>query len=253
MSAGVGDLSDQGIPVNERLQVPTGLSTDPHTLGVLSAAQTMARLNRHTDTHENKFLATAAYMAVSTGMVYKMKRGASQTITQGSDWEDMSNIGPEEAQVRTVEGLLKGENYSGVMTLCLATKYSWWTMNHHMGQGGWSPYVLKVAHILGEGYATEAMKAHIHRAGHWMGTHQGLRYFGIYTPALMKYVVEYPTVPVIADDFVLRQTSCPVSSARACVVDAGFRLTKFEYIKDNVTWVQDMNEEVTEFKKEATD
>jgi len=44
-------------------------------------------------------------------MYYKMKRGASQTITQGRDWEDMGNIGPEEAQVRTVEGLLEGANY----------------------------------------------------------------------------------------------------------------------------------------------
>jgi hypothetical protein len=45
-------------------------------------------------------------------------------------------------------------------------------------------------------------------------------------------------------------------------VDAGFSLTKssplwflcpkFEYTKDNVTWVQDMNEEVAEFKEEAT-
>ncbi len=44
-------------------------------------------------------------------------------------------------------------------------------------------------------------------------------------------------------------------------MDAGFRLAKssplwflcpkFEYIKDNVTWVQDMNEEVAEFKEEA--
>jgi hypothetical protein len=68
----------------------------------------------------------------------------------------MGNIGPEEAQVRTVEGLLEGANYSGVMNLCLATKYmySWWTTNHHMEQGGWSPYVLKVARVLGEGYAT---------------------------------------------------------------------------------------------------
>jgi hypothetical protein len=175
----------------------------------------------------------------------------------------MGNIGPEAAQVRTVEGLLEGAKYSGVMTLCLTTKYSWWTTNHHVGQGGWSPYVLKVACVLGEGYTTEARKAHIHRAGHWMGTHQGLRYFEIYMPALMQYVVDTPTAPVNVDDFVLRQTSCPAVTARVCVVDAGFRLTKssplwllcpkFEYIKDNVTWVQDMNKEVAQFKEEAAD
>jgi len=147
------------------------------------------------------------------------------------------------------------------MNLCLATKYSWWTTNHHVGKGGWSPYVLKVDCVLGEGYATEAMKAHIHRAGHWMGTDQGLRYFGIYTHALIQYVVDNPTAPVNADDFGLRKTSCLAGTAKICVVDAGFRLAKssppwflwpnFEYIKDNVTWVQEMNEEVAEFKEEA--
>jgi hypothetical protein len=194
-------------------------------------------------------LATAAYLAVSTGMVYNMQVGASPNIKRGSDWDDTGNDGPTEENVRTVETLLANANYSGVMTLCLATKYSWWTTNHHVGQGGWSPYVLKVARVLGEGYATEAMKAHIHRAGHWMGTHQGLRYFGIYTPAKMQQVVEDPVAPVIADDFVLRQTSFPAGTARVCVVDAGFKLTKssplwflcpkFEHIKENVTWVEE--------------
>ncbi len=194
-------------------------------------------------------MATAAYLAVSTGMVYNMQVGASPNIKRGSDWDDTGNDGPTEENVRTVETLLANANYSGVMTLCLATKYSWWTTNHHVGQGGWSPYVLKVARVLGEGYATEAMKAHIHRAGHWMGTHQGLRYFGIYTPAKMQQVVEDPVAPVIADDFVLRQTSFPAGTARVCVVDAGFKLTKssplwflcpkFEHIKENVTWVEE--------------
>ncbi len=71
----------------------------------------------------------------------------------------------------------------------LATKYSWWTMNHHVGQGGWSPYVQKVARVVGEEYVTDAMKSTIHTAGHWMGTHKGLRYFGIYLPVPMAYVV----------------------------------------------------------------
>ncbi len=31
------------------------------------------------------------------------------------------------------------------MTLCRATKYSWWTTNHHVGQGGWLSYVQKVS------------------------------------------------------------------------------------------------------------
>jgi hypothetical protein len=34
------------------------------------------------------------------------------------------------------------------------------------------------------------MKGAIPKAGHWMGTHQGLRYFGIYLPVLMEYEVE---------------------------------------------------------------
>jgi hypothetical protein len=93
------------------------------------------------------------------------------------------------------------------------------------------------------------------------GTHQGLRYFGIYTPAKMQQVVQDPVVPIIADDFVLRQTSFPVGTARVCVVDAGFKVTKssplwflcpkFEQIKDNVTWVEEMNEDVAEFKEDA--
>jgi hypothetical protein len=169
LSAGVAALSDQGLPPNERLQVPTGRSTDSHILGVLTAAQTMARLNRHVNTAENRFLATAAYLSVSTGMVYNMQVGTSPNIKKGSDWEDTGNNGPTEEQVRTAETMLTDANFSGVMTLCLATKYSWWTTNHHVSQGGWSPYVLKVARVLGEGYATEAMKSHIHRAGHWMG------------------------------------------------------------------------------------
>jgi hypothetical protein len=44
-----------------------------------------------------------------------------------------------------VEGEIDERLYSPIMTICLATKYSWWTTNHHVGQGGWSLYVLKVA------------------------------------------------------------------------------------------------------------
>ncbi len=80
------------------------------------------------------------------------------------------------------------------------------TTNHHVGQGGWSLYVLKVAREIGEGYTTDNMKSVIHTAGHWMETYQDLKYFVIYLPVLMKYVVTNPIPPVIADDFVLRQT-----------------------------------------------
>jgi len=119
-----------------------------------------------------------------------MQLGASHQTQQGSDWINTVNEGPTQPHVQYVEGLLQEANYSPVMTLCLAAKYNWWTTNHHVGQGGWSPYVQKVACVLGEACVTEPMKGTIHKAGHWMGTHQGLRYFGIYLPVLMEYEVE---------------------------------------------------------------
>jgi hypothetical protein len=86
LSADVAALSNQGLPAAERLRVQTGLDNNPHTLGVLSAALTTATMNRDTATVENRFLATSAYLAVSTGMVYRMQRGASHQTQQGSDW-----------------------------------------------------------------------------------------------------------------------------------------------------------------------
>jgi hypothetical protein len=108
---------------------------------------------------------------------------------------------------------------------------------------------------------TEPMKDTIHKAGHLMGTHQGLRFFRIYLPVLMEYVVENPISPVMADDFVLHQTSCPAGTARVCVVEAAFKLTdslplwflcpQFEMVKDNVNWVQNINANVATFKERA--
>jgi hypothetical protein len=106
LSAGIVVLSDQGLPAAERRRVPTGLDNDPHALGVLSAALTMATMNRDTNTVENRFLATSAYLAVSTGMVYRMHRGASHQTQQGSDWIDTVNEGPTQPQFQYVENLL---------------------------------------------------------------------------------------------------------------------------------------------------
>jgi hypothetical protein len=69
-------------------------------------------------------------------MVYKMRWGASVKVQQGSDWMDVV-----EDFVHVLEGLIDERLFSPIMTICLATKYSWWTMNHHVGQGSWSPYV----------------------------------------------------------------------------------------------------------------
>jgi hypothetical protein len=99
--------------------------------------------------------------------------------------------------VTIAEGLVDFNKLPTVITLALATKLNYWTTNHHVGQGGWASYVLKVVRALVPEMANDAFKKELHMMCHWFGTHGSLRLFSIYTPVLINTLYPDPKVPVI--------------------------------------------------------
>jgi hypothetical protein len=163
--------------------------------------------------------------------------------------------------VTLAEGLIDHGKVPVVITLALATKLNYCTTNHHVGQGGWASYVLKVVRALVHELANDAFKRELHTFCHWFGTHGSLRLFNILTPVLLNPLYANPKTPIMSDDFVTRNDTFPAGTARVTIVDAAVRKTKssplwaacpgLPLIGESVDWVADIKAQVVQFRNAA--
>jgi hypothetical protein len=216
--AGVAQLSDQGLPIDKKLQLHPG--EDIHTVGVLSAAATIKHMTWNGVEAGLRILATAVFALIQAGYIGFIGARDSKDSgrTRGSDFVDYGGPEIKQGDVDHVLNLIDKDLAGTVYTVFLATKYNWWVTNHHVGQGGNSPYIQKILGItlrseplnIPEREATEIA----HTIGHWGSTHLALRHLGIHTPRLYRPIGPANVTISLAEDLKIRQGSWPAGTAR---------------------------------------
>jgi hypothetical protein len=173
----------------------------------------------------NILVATAAYAAVRSGLVYTRFSPGDNVGRESSDFTRVPTGGITQAQIELAEALIDTSKVSTVITLALATKFNYWTTNHHVGQGGWASYTLKVVKALVPELANDAFRRELHMMCHWFGTHGSLRLFHILTPVCINPLFPDPKTPIMSEDFIVRNDAFPAGTAKITIVDAALRKT----------------------------
>jgi hypothetical protein len=84
--------------------------------------------------------------------------------------------------------------------------------------------VLKVVKATAPEVATDAFKSTLHMFSHWFGTHGALRLFKILTPVLNQPIFADPKVPVMREDFILRNDTFPAGTAKINIIKAAVHM-----------------------------
>jgi hypothetical protein len=228
-----------------------------------TAAATIAHLGPRYSarTEVNILVATAAYAAVRSGLVYTRFGPGDHLGREGSDFVRVPTANITQAQVELAEALIDINRVSTVTTLALATKLNYWLTNHHVGQGVWASYTLKVVKAIVPELVNDAFKRELHMFCHWFGTHGSLRLFQILTPVCINPLFRDPKTPVMSEDFIVRNDTFPAGTAKITIVDAALRKTRIStlwaacpnllLLTESVAWVNTPKAAVTAFRQSA--
>ena len=157
------------------------------------------------------------------------------------DSRDMDQSEMDEAmriaiESQTGDGWLKtyctSENAGRALTLIIASKFNWFTTNHHVGQGHATTFINKMAMnsckmMQGtETSITETAKDTIWEVGHWVSTHLCMNLMGMRTGVR---VAAHPSgSPIdtarLAEDMKLRCDAAPAGMAKAALLYSAIKL-----------------------------
>jgi hypothetical protein len=262
-AAGVTAFAEAGLPDLQKLQVPDNDELTSHVASVYTAAATIAHLGPRyaARTETNIIVATAAYAAVRSGLVYTRFAHSDNIGRPGSDFVRVATAGITQDQIDLAEGLIDLNRVSVVITLALAKKFNYWMTNHHVGQGGWASYVLKEVRALVPDLANDAFKRELHMFCHLFGTYGSLRLFQILTPVCLNPLYAEPKVPSISEDFIIRNDALPAGTAKITIVDTAIRKTKssplwgacpnLPLLCESVNWVTNIEAQVAVFRTDV--
>jgi len=127
-------------------------------------------------------------------------------------------VSKNQGNIDEAQTLLEGLDLGPAVTLILATKLNWWQTNHHTGQGGMSPYIVKVTNVLLPDMDAENKCELTHTLGHWASTRACLNILKIRCLAadrMNNVVVKAQNVNVeVTDDMLIRVKSMPAGTAK---------------------------------------
>ena len=158
--------------------------------------------------------------------------------------QDTRDMGPSEMdeamriaiESQTGDGWLKtyctSENAGRALTLIIASKFNWFTTNHHVGQGHATTFITKMAMNsckMMQGTETsisETAKDAIWEVGHWASTHLCMNLMGMRTGVR---VAAHPSgSPIdtakLAEDMKLRCDAAPAGMAKAALLFSAIKL-----------------------------
>ena len=130
------------------------------------------------------------------------------------------------------------EQATNVLTIILATKFNWYTTNHHVGQSHATKYIVKAVTTTYRGASTgpdtihESIKDSVWKVGHWASTHLCLRVMDMRTGVR---VVVHPAGSglgkvVLSADYRVRCDGAPAGMAKVALVHTTIMLHRSNHM-----------------------
>jgi hypothetical protein len=189
---------------------------DAADTALASAAATLGRLPPGCEQNVRDLVANAVYGIIYHGLTGEI--GPAGRRRAASDYIILANVAANWTQALADEATARitPQGISVALTLVLATKLMWWMSNHHIGQGGFYAYMLKVVNAMIPTLLDADKMTYTHAIGHWASTHRVLNMLHIRN--------DVPFTPLrapgadarvrITDDIRLRVTAMPAGTAR---------------------------------------
>lgn len=159
------------------------------------------------DNARREFLVNSAIAVVYLGMIARDDPNGDVTLQEGAL---APAITPAEADA--VNAMYSDNKMIDAGILIMATKITYWQMNHHVGQGFMQGYVKKVFTVKFPDASPETWLKTVHTVGHWGSS---VRIFHMLEFPEMR--VDHPFNDVRgvtgSDDVRLRVQSCPAGTA----------------------------------------
>lgn len=188
-------------------------NVDNETAATYAACHAYMR-TAHPDVRMNQTIAAASAYAI-------VKYGLFGYILEGEKdgrWDIVDKPSDDVAAVREA-CIFSAEDVRDALSYVLATKVSYWSTNHHVGQEASTGYLKKLRAV--KRHNSEQDRAAIHAAGHWAGTLRILRKMGINgLREVYDYGIHFPIRFRLSDDFQLRVTGLPAGVGKLGIARA---------------------------------
>lgn len=185
-------------------------------------------LGDRTETEENKLFINGIIFLMTRGLIrLKSEVGANETVFDG-DCKVHTGASHYSADRKAmVQGVYDKGRMQNAGIFIIASKVSWWLMNHHTGTGGpGSPvqgYLGKVLAAKGFPNPSEALIRYIHQLGHYASTRHVLFLGGVpgILPTRPAHNISTTTDPIqLGSDVHKRLESLPAGTHRLAVAYA---------------------------------
>lgn len=175
---GLTSIGEVGIQPNQRLKLYFDANESITTMASRAADHAL-ELGKDLgyNAADKQIMVSCAYVIVNAGLAGEFEVGRTDRVAQATDWVKHKPTNSA-LNKQFIEAALTPVNIRAAATSLAAVKWNWYQTNHHIGQGGTTPFVRKYldlawGHFLGsDAIATtqEQLDKVMWMCGHWAST-----------------------------------------------------------------------------------